>query len=89
MYSNISKGLLHSFFDWRLNQRRGKNGRKLRGTKLCSSLESYWKTFRLVYERATGAKIDARLTRDMHKVHPQSLLFPAAPSFDGVVAEHF
>ncbi|KAL9633054.1 MAG: hypothetical protein Q9204_003553 [Flavoplaca sp. TL-2023a] len=67
-YSHLSKGLLHSFFDWRLNQRRGKKGRKLRGTKLCSSLESYWKTFRLVYERASGAKIDARLTRDMHKV---------------------
>lgn len=67
-YSHLSKGLLGSFFDWWLNQRRGKKGRKLRGTKKCSSLGKYWKDFRLVYERATGDKIDPLLNRQMHKV---------------------
>jgi hypothetical protein len=68
MYNAISLRSLYNFFDWLLSQRRGKGGRKRRGTKLASSLGTYWKVFRLVYERAIGAKIDGETTRSMHKV---------------------
>ncbi|CAI9635546.1 unnamed protein product [Alternaria burnsii] len=33
-----------------------------------SSLGTYWKVFRLVYERATGARLDGKISRSMHKV---------------------
>ena len=59
---------LYTFFNWLLDQRRGKGGRRRRGTKHASSLGTYWKVYRLVFERATGTKIDGKLTRSMHKV---------------------
>ena len=68
MYNTISLRSLYNFFDWFLSQRRGQGRRKRRGTKLASSLGTYWKVFRLVYERATGAKIDGKTNRSMHKV---------------------
>ncbi|KAH8710290.1 hypothetical protein GQ44DRAFT_714462 [Phaeosphaeriaceae sp. PMI808] len=67
-YATVSVATLHTFFDWLLGQRRGKGGRKRRGTKLTSSLGTYWKVFRLVYERATGVKLDGKMNRSMHKV---------------------
>lgn len=55
-----------------MNQRRRRDGRRLRRTKLKSSLQTHWKTFRLVYERGTGAKIEPKMNRQMHQVcHPQ------------------
>ncbi|QLI67036.1 uncharacterized protein G6M90_00g030440 [Metarhizium brunneum] len=60
--------LLYNFFDWSLNQKIGKDGRKRRGTRKSSSLGTYWKVFRLVHERATGNKLDPKLNRRMHKV---------------------
>ncbi|KAF1809568.1 C2H2 finger domain protein [Eremomyces bilateralis CBS 781.70] len=68
MYQAISINVLHNFFHWLLSQRRGKEGRRLRGTKLASSLGTYWKIYRLTYERATGDKINGPTTRGMHKV---------------------
>lgn len=68
MYQCVSLPLLHSFFDWLLNRKSGKRGRRLRGTKLKSSLGTYWKVYRLVYERATGQKIHGQVNRGMHKV---------------------
>jgi hypothetical protein len=59
---------LHRFFNWWMKQVRGKNGRRLRGTKKASSLEVDWRKFRLVYQEETGEKIDAKLNRAMHKV---------------------
>ncbi|KAF2818073.1 hypothetical protein CC86DRAFT_337582 [Ophiobolus disseminans] len=67
-YKTVSVATLYTFFDWQLSQHRGKGGRKRRGTKLASSLGTYWKVFRLVYERATGAKLDGKMNRSMHKV---------------------
>ncbi|KAF1814282.1 hypothetical protein P152DRAFT_465179 [Eremomyces bilateralis CBS 781.70] len=58
MYQTISINVLHNFFHWLLSQRRGKEGRRLRGTKLASSLGTYWKIYWLTYERATGDKIN-------------------------------
>jgi len=69
-FESVSLGSLYNFFDWLLGQKAGKNGRKKRGTKKSSSLGTYWKVFRLVYERATGAKLDAKLNRKMHRVGP-------------------
>ena len=61
-------GILYHFFDWILSRKSGKKGRKLQKIKKRSSLGTYWKVFRLVYERATGAKIDGKTNRSMHKV---------------------
>jgi hypothetical protein len=67
LYRIITLKILNNFFDWMLNQRRGKEGRRLRGTKHASSLGTYWKLYRLVYERATGEKIVGPMNRGMHK----------------------
>ncbi|KAK3332197.1 hypothetical protein B0T19DRAFT_397983 [Cercophora scortea] len=67
-FESVSLGSLYNFFDWLLGQKAGKNGRKKRGTKKSSLLGTYWKVFRLVYERATGAKLDAKLNRKMHRI---------------------
>ncbi|KAF1964356.1 hypothetical protein BU23DRAFT_585611 [Bimuria novae-zelandiae CBS 107.79] len=49
----------------------GKGGRRRWGMKHTSSLGTYWKVFRLVYERATGVKLDGKMNRSMHKVLSQ------------------
>jgi len=67
-YWAISARVLRAFFNWLLKQCRGKGGRKKRGTKVESSLGTYWKLFRLVFERATGGKINSKLNRQMHKL---------------------
>ncbi|KJZ72256.1 hypothetical protein HIM_08398 [Hirsutella minnesotensis 3608] len=71
-YRSVSESrslrLLYNFFDWSLNQKIGKDGRKRRGIKKSSSLGTYWKVFRLVFERATGDKLDSKMNRRMHKV---------------------
>ena len=50
----ISRRTLKAFFEWTLNQRQGKGGRRLAGIKSASTLGTYWKVFRLVHERETG-----------------------------------
>lgn len=67
-FSTVSPGTLYTFFNWLLSQREGKGGRRRRGTKYASSLGTYWKVFRLVYERVTSERLDARMNRSMHKV---------------------
>ncbi|KAF2679214.1 hypothetical protein K458DRAFT_422443 [Lentithecium fluviatile CBS 122367] len=67
-FATVSIASLNTFFDWMLSQRRVKRGRRRRGTKHVSSLGTYWKVFRLVYERATGEKIDGKMNRSMRKV---------------------
>jgi hypothetical protein len=69
MYQTVHAGLLYSFFDWLLSQRTGKGGRRKRGTKYKSSLGTYWKLYRLVYERATSEKLDGKVNRVMHRVN--------------------
>lgn len=67
-YLRLSIGMLYTFLEWSLNQRRGKNGRRLPGIKQKSSLETFWKVFRLVYERATSGKIEKSMNRQMRRV---------------------
>src|SRR6266568_3549228 len=67
-YETLSVRTLYTFFDWQLSWQRGKGGRKCRGTKIASSLGSYWKVYRLVYERAMGVKLDGKMNWSMHKV---------------------
>lgn len=67
MYMTLRAGDLYSFFDWLVRQIRGKGGRR-RGTKHKSSLGIYWKLYCLVYERATGEKINGQINRVMHRV---------------------
>jgi hypothetical protein len=51
----ITLPLLYSFFDWMLDQRRGKGGRRVCGIKSSSTLGTYWKIFRLIYEEANDS----------------------------------
>lgn len=67
-FESVSINVLYTFFDWILNQTQGKDGRKRRGTTKRSSLGTYWKVYRLVYERAMTRKLDAKLNRQMHRV---------------------
>ena len=67
-FETVSVPILYRFFEWILSQKFGKDGRRLRGIKTSSSLGTCWKIFRLVYERATGVKLDPKLNRLMHKV---------------------
>ena len=53
-YDSISIRVLYSFFDWSLNQKVGKDGRKKHRTTKKSSLGTYWNVFQLVFERARG-----------------------------------
>jgi len=64
----VSCRTLKAFFEWILNQRQGKGGRRLAGIQSASTLGTYWKVFRLVYERATGEKIEGKMNRHMHRV---------------------
>lgn len=64
----VSRRTLKAFFEWILNQRQGKGGRRLAGIQSASTLGTYWKVFRLVYERATGEKIEGKMNRHMHRV---------------------
>lgn len=64
----VSCRTLKSFFERMLNQRQGKGGRRLAGIQSASTLGTYWKVFRLVYERATGEKIEGKINRHMHRV---------------------
>jgi hypothetical protein len=50
MMQAVSRRIFKAFFEWMLNQRRGKGGRRLAGIKSVSTLGTYWKVFRLVYE---------------------------------------
>jgi hypothetical protein len=68
-----SRRTLKAFFEWMLNQRQGKRGRRLAGIKSASTLGTYWKVFRLVHERAIGEKIEGKLNRQMHRVSTASL----------------
>ncbi|KAI1839461.1 hypothetical protein JX266_014328 [Neoarthrinium moseri] len=67
-FRDISVPVLYHFFDWSLNQKVGKAGRKKRGIKTRSALGTNWKILRLVFERATGSKLDAKINRRMHTV---------------------
>lgn len=59
---------MYTFLDWVLNLRRGKDGRRLPGIKCKSSLDTFWKVFRLVYERETSNKITKQMNRQMRRV---------------------
>ncbi|KAK1973628.1 C2H2 finger domain-containing protein [Colletotrichum cereale] len=67
-YETLSVGILYNFFDWYLSQKVGKDGRKRSGIKKKGSLGTYWKIFRLVFERAMGERIASKLGRSMRKV---------------------
>ncbi|TQB67628.1 hypothetical protein MPDQ_005096 [Monascus purpureus] len=67
-FARLSISIMYIFLDWVLNLRRGKDGRRLPGTKCKSSLDTFWKVFRLVYERETSNKITKQMNRQMRRV---------------------
>ena len=84
MIEAISRRTLKAFFEWMLNQRQGKGGRRLAGIKSASTLGTYWKVFRLVHERETGEKIGGKMNRHMHRVSIAPL---SAPSIQPAVSQ--
>ncbi|KAK2035837.1 C2H2 finger domain-containing protein [Colletotrichum somersetense] len=67
-YKTLSIKILYNFFDWYLSQKVGKDGRKRSGIKKKSSLGTYWKIFRLVFESALGERISSKLGHSMRKI---------------------
>ncbi|KAL6228990.1 hypothetical protein BDW75DRAFT_235532 [Aspergillus navahoensis] len=67
-FTRLSVAILYNFLDWVLNLRHGKNGRRLPGIKCKSSLDTFWKVFRLVYEKETCNKIGKQMNRRMRRV---------------------
>ncbi|KAI2959645.1 hypothetical protein CBS147352_10781 [Aspergillus niger] len=67
-FARLSISIMYTFLDWVLNLRRGKDGRRLPGIKCKSSLDTFWKVFRLVYERETSNKITKQMNRQMRRV---------------------
>ena len=84
MMQAISRRTLKAFFEWTLNQRQGKGGRRLAGIQSASTLGTYWKVFRLVYEQANGEKIEGKMNRHMHRVSIAPL---SAPSIQPAVSQ--
>ncbi|KAJ6144084.1 hypothetical protein N7471_003537 [Penicillium samsonianum] len=78
-YNRLSIPILYNFLEWALNLRRGKNGRRLPGIKCKSSLDTFWKVFRLVYERSTSKKIGNQMNRRMRRVRGPFLPLPSWP----------
>jgi hypothetical protein len=80
MMQALPRRTLKAFFEWMLNQHEGKGGRRLAGIKSASTLGTYWKVFRLVYERVTGEKFRGKMNRHMHRVSTTSLSTCRIPS---------
>lgn len=68
---SLTVGNISSFFRWKLDQTRGKGGRKLRGTKDASSLDTYRKQFSIVYRRVTGRDMDSELAGQTRMILPK------------------
>lgn len=85
---DVTPRMIGAFFDWVLNQRRGKGGRRLKGIKTESSLISYYKNFRMACEKATGIRIgegDIVFKRMVNRVsHTSTLLCPISPHEEGL-----
>jgi hypothetical protein len=60
---SITIGDIDSFFEWRLNQDKGKKGRRLPGIKTASSLDTFRKQFLGVYRDYTGKDMDRKLMK--------------------------
>lgn len=71
---DIQLRIVKSFFDWLCNQRRGKGGRRVQGVRSANTLGTYWKVFRLVYERETDEKIPGKFNRQARRVRYEQLL---------------
>ena len=68
-FKTIDIPVLHQFLEWSLNQRVGKEGRKIRGTKKGSSINILWKNLQIVYKVATGKKFDQRIYDGITEVY--------------------
>jgi hypothetical protein len=72
---SISLGDVSGFFTWKLDQKRGVAGRRLRGIKEASSLATYRKMFLRVYRKLVGADMDSEMARGTLNVGYTTLLF--------------
>lgn len=73
IHEEFSIRLPYKFLEWRLNQRVGRDGRRLRGVKKFSSLMTYWKVFCIAFKDAVGETLDPRLGQNMQNV---LIIFP-------------
>ena len=61
--ASITLGDVSGFFTWKLDQKRGAEGKRLRGTREAYSLATYRKQFLRVYRRLVGKDIDSEMVR--------------------------
>jgi hypothetical protein len=74
---SITAGIFSAFLLWRLNLKygisekdTGVKGRKLRGIKQASSLDTFRKIFLRVYRKVVGEDMDSNIVRETLKVSP-------------------
>ena len=67
-YATVFVGTLYTFFDWLLIQREGKEEENAGGLRSLVPLVRTGRFTGLVYERATGFKLDGRINRSMLKL---------------------
>jgi hypothetical protein len=72
---SITVGMFSAFLLWKLNLRygigernTGIKGRKLRGIKQASSLDTFRKNFLRVYRKVVGEDMDSKIVRESLKV---------------------
>ncbi|RYN85694.1 hypothetical protein AA0119_g13215 [Alternaria tenuissima] len=68
LMNSLSLGDVSSFFTWKLDQKRGAAGRRLRGIKEASSLGTFRKMFLRVYRKLVGRDMDSEMSRGTHNV---------------------
>ena len=69
VFESISIPTLEKFLEWIICQKVGKNGRKKRGTKTSSSLNTRWKNLQIVYKQVMGEKFKAQIYDGMVEVY--------------------
>lgn len=55
---------VEAFIHFHLNQKRGQDGRRMRGTKITRSLRTFWDEFRLLFRWETLSDIDWQVGRN-------------------------
>ena len=64
-FKSASPSTIEKFLEWTLCQKKGKNGRKKRGTTKRSSLHTKWKYLQIVYKVIMGRAFEPRIYDEM------------------------
>jgi hypothetical protein len=70
MLTPLDLGVVENFCEWRICLRVSEKGRRLRGIKSSASLNTFWKTFCLVYKWQVGKAMCPEMIENMIPVWP-------------------